>query len=290
MAITAAIVKELRERTDAPMMECKKYLIETNGDVEKAIELMRKSGAAKAAKKEGRITAEGIILVATSEDKKVGVVIEINSETDFVARSDHFKQFASNILAIALANRTSSVEALLAVATENGTVDELRQALIAKIGENINIRRVELIESEYEVAHYSHGDRIGVLVNFKGAENLGKDIAMHIAASNPQVVAPEQVSEDVINKEKEIYISQAAESGKPQDIIEKMVVGRINKFLNEISLEGQPFVKDPDTTVGKWLKTNNAEVFAFSRFEVGEGIEKKEDNFVDEVLAQARGE
>jgi len=290
MAITAALVKKLRELTDAPMMECKKFLEKTEGDIEKAIEEMRKSGAAKAAKKEGRITAEGIILVAISEDSKTGIIIEVNSETDFVAKSDDFKTFCTELLTVALKNKTATLDALLKAPMQDATVEAARQSLIAKIGENINIRRVELIESEHEVAHYKHGDRIGVLVNFKGAEQLGKDLAMHIAASKPEVVTPEQVSEEMINKEKEIFMSQAAESGKPQEIIEKMVTGRINKFLNEISLHGQPFVKDPDMTVGKLLKDNNAEVYNFVRYEVGEGIEKKADNFVEEVIAQARGE
>lgn len=290
MAITAALVKELRERTNAPMMDCKKALQENDGDIEKAIDYMREKGAIKAAKKGGRITAEGIIVVLTSDDKKIGVIIELNSETDFVSRNEDFKKFANDIAKIALDNRLSTIEALQAAKMGGSTVEETRQALIAKLGENINIRRVSLIETEHEVASYSHGDRIGVLVSVKGEEQLGKDLAMHIAASNPQVIAPEHVSEDLIAKEKEIFMAQAAESGKPQDIIEKMVAGRIAKFLNEISLHGQPFVKDPDMTVAKLLKNNKAEVVTFIRFEVGEGIEKKTENFADEVMAQVRGE
>lgn len=290
MAITAALVKELRERTNAPMMDCKRYLQKTDGDIEKAIEEMRKSGAAKAAKKEGRITAEGMIVVLTSEDKKAGVMIELNSETDFVSRSEDFNNFANGIAKIALDNSISDVDTLLAAKMGESTVEETRQTLIAKLGENLNVRRVLLITSEHAVAAYTHGARIGVLVNLQGSEQLGRDLAMHIAASNPQVIAPEHVAEDLIAKEKEIFMAQAAESGKPQAIIEKMVSGRIAKFLNEVSLHGQPFVKDPDTSVGKLLKNNNAEVISFVRFEVGEGIEKKVDNFAEEVMAQVRGE
>lgn len=290
MAITAALVKELRERTNAPMMDCKRYLQKTDGDIEKAIEEMRKSGAAKAAKKEGRITAEGIIIVLTSDDRKAGVIIELNSETDFVSRSEDFNNFANGIAKIALDNKISDVETLLSTNMGDATVEETRQTLIAKLGENLNIRRVLLINSEHAVAGYTHGARIGVLVSLQGSEQLGRDLAMHIAASNPQVVSPEQVAEDVIAKEKEIFMAQAAESGKPPEIVEKMVSGRIAKFLNEVSLHGQPFVKDPDTSVGKLLKSNNAEVLNFIRFEVGEGIEKKVGNFAEEVMAQVRGE
>jgi len=290
MAITAALVKELRERTDAPMMECKKFLEKTNGDIDKAIEEMRKAGSAKAAKKEGRITAEGIIIVLTSSDKKTGVIIELNSETDFVARSEDFRKFADDLAEVALTNRIADIDSLLAAKMNGSTVEEIRQSLIAKLGENIKVRRVELIVSDHEISSYKHGDRIGVLVNFQGDEQLGKDLAMHIAASNPQVVAPEHVPEEMIAKEKEIFLAQAAESGKPQEIIEKMVAGRISKFLNEVSLHGQPFVKDPDVTIVKLLKSKNAEVIEFIRFEVGEGIEKKVENFADEVMSQVRGD
>lgn len=289
MAVTAEQVKQLRDRTNAPMMECKKFLQMTDGDIELAIEKMRESGATKAAKKEGRITAEGMVRVAVSADKKMGVIVEINSETDFVSRSEDFKQFADQVVKVALAAKTKDLPALLAAKYGDDTVEVARQNLIAKLGENINIRRVTLLESTGAVAAYSHGERIGVLVSYQGDEQLGKDLAMHIAASNPQVVNPEDVSQELIEKEKKIYLVQAAESGKPQDIIDKMVAGRINKFLAEVSLAGQPFVKDPDITVGKLLTKSNGKVNSFTRYEVGEGIEKKVDNFAEEVMAQVRG-
>jgi elongation factor Ts len=290
MTITAALVKELRDRTNSPMMDCKRALQEANGDIEQAIENMRKSGAIKAAKKEGRITAEGVVLCASSPDKKTVVIIELNCETDFVARSDDFKTFAQDLVNVALAAKVADLPTLLITKMGDHTVEEVRQALIAKLGENVNIRRIELLSSEGNVSAYRHGDRIAVIVSFEGDDQLGKDLAMHIAASNPQVVAPTDVSEDMINKEKEIYMAQAAESGKPKEIIEKMVAGRISKFLNEVSLLGQPFVKDVDISIETLLKQQNGKVYQFVRFEVGEGIEKKVDNFVEEVLAQARGE
>lgn len=290
MTITAALVKELRELTNAPMMDCKKALTETDGSINDAIEWLKKKGAIKAAKQAGRIATEGVILVSISTDKKAAVIVELNCETDFVARGEQFKAFGQALVQLALETGAADLPALLAARLGSQTVEETRQALMTKIGENVNIRRVERIISEHNVAAYTHGDRIGVILSFEGDDQLGKDLAMHIAASHPQVIAPENVSEDMINKEKEIYMAQALESGKPRDIIEKMVMGRISKFLNEISLQGQPFVKDPDITVGQLLKQRNANVYSFIRFEVGEGLEKKVDNFVEEVLAQARGE
>lgn len=293
IAITASMVADLRARTGAAMMDCKKFLQLTNGDIEKAIEEMRKSGAAKAAKKEGRITAEGTIIVMSTADGKLAVVVEVNCETDFVARSDDFQAFANQLAARALETRSKDVAALSAVAFDASkpeTVETARQNLVAKIGENITIRRLVLITSTNIVATYSHGSRIGVLVEIQNGDmNLGRDMAMQVAASKPEVVLPEQVPPELVAKEREIFLAQAAESGKPQEIIEKMINGRISKYLDEVSLVGQPFVKDPDTKVGAVLKKANATVVQFIRFEVGEGIEKKVDNFVEEVLAQARG-
>ena len=289
MAITAALVKELRDRTGAGMMECKKALVETNGDIELAIENMRKSGQAKAAKKAGRIAAEGIILARSNNTN--AVILEVNSETDFVSRDESFLAFANAVADAALANATTSVDALNAIDLDGKTVEEARLALVSKIGENIQVRRVELIAlNGANAASYIHGGRIGVIVSVNGGdEALSNDIAMHVAASNPQVVNPEQVSEEVIAKEKEIFVAQAKESGKPDNIIEKMIGGRLKKFLGEISLTGQPFVKDPSTSVGDLLKSHGAEVNSFIRYEVGEGIEKKQEDFAAEVMAQVQG-
>lgn len=289
MAITAAQVKELRERTGAGMMECKKALVEADGDIEKALEEMRKSGAAKADKKADRVAAEGVVLVKVSDDNKKAAMVEINCETDFVAKDENFKGFADLVVSTALAHNISDTDSLMAASTDSGTIDEKRRELIAKIGENIQIRRIEIVSSEGSLGAYVHGGRIGVVVNLSNDKSdLAKDVAMHIAASNPIVVSRDDVPEDVINKEKEIFSAQAAQSGKPAEIIEKMVTGRINKFLDEVSLLGQPFVKDPNTKVGQLLKSEGAEVHAFTRFVVGEGIEKKVDNFVEEVMAQVR--
>lgn len=292
MAITAALVKELRERTGAGMMECKKTLVETDGDIDAAIELMRKSGMAKADKKAGRVAAEGAIAMARGADGKQAILVEVNCETDFVAKGDDFTAFAGKLAQRALETGATSAEALLETPIEEGgaSVEEARKALIAKIGENISVRRVSRVESDGVVGAYLHGSRIGVLVAVEGGdEELARDIAMHVAASKPVCVSADDVPAEVIEKEKEIFSAQAAESGKPADIIEKMVVGRINKYLKEITLLGQPFVKDPDQTVEKLLAAKGAKVTAFQRLEVGEGIEKKEEDFVAEVMAQAKG-
>lgn len=292
MAVTAAQVKELRERTGAGMMECKKALEATTGDMERAIEELRKSGRAKADKKAGRVAAEGIVIVRTSTDGKQAVMLEINSETDFVARDENFLAFADAVAKTALATRTGDAGALASAALIGGTttVDEARHALIAKVGENINIRRVVLMDTSTSVGTYLHGTRIGVLVELD-TENLdlAKDIAMHIAASKPVVINPGEVSADVIAKEKDIYMAQAAGSGKPQDIIEKMVAGKLKKYLDEISLVGQPFIKDPDILVASLLNKHRAKVVSFTRFEVGEGIEKESEDFVEAVMAQVHG-
>lgn len=290
MAVTAALVKELRERTGAGMMECKKALEASNGDLQHAIEELRKSGRAKADKKAGRIAAEGIVTIQTANDGKYAAMVEINSETDFVARDSNFLAFAEAVAKTILKHKTQDVShlATLQLVDGNGlTVEEARKALVAKVGENIHIRRIALIETKgAQVGTYLHGSRIGVLVEVEGDESLTRDIAMHIAASKPLVISPSEVPDDIISKEKEIYMAQAANSGKPQDILEKMVAGKLKKYLDEISLLGQPFVKDPDTTVANLLTKNRAKVISFTRFEVGEGIEKEEEDFVEAVMAQ----
>jgi elongation factor Ts len=296
MAITAALVKELRERTGAGMMECKKALVETDGDIEAAIENMRKSGQAKAAKKAGRTAADGVIVIKTSPDSKSAVIVEVNCETDFVAKDDNFKSFAEAVAERALHSAVADVEALMALPLHEGedtTIEEARQGLVAKIGENMNVRRFERIDTEGTLASYQHGVRIGVLVDIDTDAELGRDIAMHIAASSPVCVDEDGVPADLLAKERDIVETQAKESGKPDNIVEKMVEGRMRKYLSEITLKGQPFVKDPDTTVGKLLDGKGARVSGFVRFEVGEGIEKKVEDFREEVMAQAaaaRGE
>jgi len=289
--ITADLVKTLRERTGAAMMDCKRALVAAEGDIEAAIEAMRKAGQAKADKKADRVAAEGIIATARSHDGKKAAIIDLNCETDFVARNEDFKNFADAVAQTALASGAQDLETLGNAKMSTGTtVDEARRELITKLGENIQIRRFELLSTDGVIGAYIHGGRIGVLTALDTADDaLAKDIAMHIAASSPIVIHPQEVPETLISKEKEIYSAQAATSGKPQDIIEKMIGGRIKKFLDEVSLMGQPFVKDPDTTVGKLLEKSKAKVIHFVRFNVGEGIEKKADNFVEEVMAQARG-
>jgi elongation factor Ts len=293
MAITASMVKELRERTSAGMMECKRALSETDGDMEAAVQLLRTSGAAKADKKAGRIAAEGVVSIYVSDDRKLGVIVEVNSETDFVAKGDDFQKFAADIAAVVAATNPADIDALNATKLPSGeTVDETRRALIAKLGENITVRRFERVEAAGDavISSYQHGLKIGVLVNSAGGNSdLGKDIAMHIAALKPICVSTDQVPAEAVEKEKEVFSAQAAESGKPAEIIEKMITGRINKFLNEVALHGQDFVKDPSTTIGKLLKAENATVVAFTRVEVGEGIEKKVEDFAAEVAAQAKG-
>ena len=292
MAITAALVKELRERTGAGMMDCKKALVETNADLEAAIDLMRASGAAKAAKKAGRVASEGLVNVTTSDDNRDAVILEVNSETDFVTKGSAFIDFVNELGALALKNKPASVEEFLTQTLDSGeTVDQAREGIIAKIGENISVRRVQNISSGKGVlGSYKHGDRIAVLTVLTGSDaDLAKDIAMHIAASKPECVSEDGLSADLLEREKAIFIEQAKESGKPDDIIEKMIVGRMKKFVNEVTLYGQSFVKDPDMTVGALVKSKSSEVESFVRYEVGEGIEKKEDNFVEEVMAQAQG-
>lgn len=280
--ITAALVKELRERTGAGMMECKKALVEAAGDIELAIDNMRKSGQAKAAKKAGRVAAEGVILIKIAADGKYGVVVELNCETDFVAKDAGFKAFGEEVANAALNERITDVEALKA------KYEEQRTALVAKIGENINIRRIAVLTGD-ALGSYMHGARIGVLVAATGAdEELIKHVAMHIAASKPEYVKAEDVPADVVAREHQIQLDIAMQSGKPREIAEKMVEGRMRKFTGEISLTGQNFVMDPSKTVGQLLKEHNAAVTNFIRFEVGEGIEKAEVDFAAEVAAMSK--
>lgn len=292
MNISASQVKELRERTGAGMMECKKALEASAGDINRAIEELRKKGRAKADNKAGRIAAEGVIVIA--ENDKQAIIAEINSETDFVARDANFTSFASAVAETALAAKETDTRALSAMPLSgavNRTVEEIRQELVAKVGENIQIRRLMLSNPDVSaVGTYNHGNRIGVVVELDTDNKaLARDIAMHIAASKPLVIAPEDVSPDVVASEKEIYMAQAATSGKPQEIIEKMVTGRLQKYLDEVSLLGQPFVKEPEITVGSLLAKHRAKVLAFYRFEVGEGIEKTSEDFAEAVMSQMQG-
>lgn len=289
IAISASLVKELRERTGAAMMDCKQALVAANGDIEVAIDAMRVSGQAKAVKKAGRVAAEGVIIVRY--DGKTGILLEVNCETDFVARDASFLEFTAKAADAALAHKTASVEALSSTKLASGeTVEEVRQVLVTKIGENVQLRRVVVLQSQGVLGSYSHGSKIGVLVSLTGTnEVLAKDLAMHIAAMKPAVILPEQVPQELVEAERKIQIEQALESGKPKDLIDKMIEGRMRKFLGEVSLVGQAFVKDPSIVVGDLLKKDGATVVEFIRFEAGEGIEKKVDNFAEEVMAQVKG-
>jgi elongation factor Ts len=294
MAISAALVKELRERTGAGMMECKKALVESNGDIEAAIEAMRKSGQAKAAKKAGRTAADGVVVVRVAEGGKRAIMGEVNSETDFVAKDANFTDFADAVGDVALGSGAADVQALVELplrAGEDTTISAAREALISKIGENIQVRRLVRFEGAQGTLHsYRHGVRIGVVVDLDGGDSdLGKDVSMHIAASNPMCVSADEVPAEVLAKEKEIFRVQALESGKPENIVDKIIDGRVRKYLQEVTLLGQAFVKDPDVTMEKLLGDANAKVVRFARVEVGEGIERKEENFADEVMSQVRG-
>ena len=290
MSITADTVKQLRERTGAGMMECKRALVETNGDLDAAAELMRKQGLAKADKKAARVAAEGILALEKSADGRSAAMVEVNCETDFVAREPEFQGFCADVAKVALASRPASVEALAASALPaGGSVDERRRALVAKIGENISVRRIAMLESADHLGAYRHGTRIGALVAVTGGDAaLAHDLAMHVAATNPAFLSVADVPAEVVAKEREIETEKALAEGKPADIVAKMVEGRIRKTLNEKVLLGQPFVKDPDQTIEKLLKAAKAEVKSFQRFEVGDGIEKKQDDFVGEVMAQVK--
>ena len=293
MQITASMVKELRERTGSGMMECKKALQEAEGNIDVAIENMRKSGMAKADKKSGRVAAEGRVVIAISDDGKKAAVVEVNCETDFVSGGDDFLSFVTAIAKTALANQPADIAALSEMTLDGAseTIEEARKAKIAKIGENMQLRRFELLATEKGTfGSYLHGVRMGVLVEMEnGNDELIKDVAMHIAASSPICVSEADVPADVLEKEKDILRAQALESGKPADIVEKMLTGRIRKYLAEITLLGQSFVKNPDITVETLLSDAGASVNNFVRYEVGEGIEKKEENFAEEVMAQING-
>ena len=297
MQISASMVKELRERTGAGMMDCKKALQETGGDIEAAIENMRKSGLAKAAKKAGRITAEGNIVISQDPETGEAVILEVNSETDFVAKDENFHEFGETVARCILENHPGDIEALSdlkVTAGEEQTVEELRLQLLTRIGENIGIRRFEILKTDKgNLGKYLHGTRIGVLVDIENADDeLARDIAMHIAGHQPPPVCVtyDQIPPDLLEKEKEIFTAQARESGKPDDIIEKRVNGQLTKFKKQITLLGQDFVKDPDIDIEKLLANAGASVNRFVRYEVGEGIEKRSNNFAEEVIAQARGE
>lgn len=290
MAITAELVKELRERTSGGLMECKKALEATGGDIEAAAKMLRESGKAKADKKSGRIAAEGMIAVAMSSDQKTAIMLEVNCETDFVAKDDNFKQFVAKVTDLGLQAKATTIDNLLAlVVGENKTIAELRQDLVAKIGENINIRRVVLVTTPNVLGSYVHSGRIGVIVSYKGGDaSLGKDIAMHVAASKPLALQASDLPQEVIAQEKEVCLAQVKDSGKPPAIMEKMVQGRLQKFIDELTLLNQPFVKEPDIKISDLLKKHNAQIESFVRFEVGEGVEKEKCDFATEVMAQIK--
>ncbi|MDH3616283.1 MAG: translation elongation factor Ts [Gammaproteobacteria bacterium] len=289
MSVTASMVKELRERTGAGMMECKKALVATDGDLDAAAEELRKSGQAKADKKSSRVAADGRIVIASDGNK--AIVVEINSETDFVAKDENFVAFAEAVAQAALASGITDVGVLADESLADGrTVEAARTELVTKVGENISVRRAEIVESGGPIGQYTHGAKIGAAVALDGGdEELARDIAMHVAAINPSCIDETQVPAETLERERRIFSEQAAESGKPPEIVEKMVAGKLAKFLKEITLVGQPFVKDDKISVGQLLKNAGASVTTFSRFEVGEGIEKKADNFVEEVMAQVKG-
>ena len=288
MPISASLVKELRERTGAGMMECKKALVETGGDIDAAIEFLRKSGQAKADKKSSRIAADGRIIVATDGSK--AVIVEVNSETDFVAKDENFAAFAESVAATALGGHADNVNALMALSDADGNkLEAARTELVNKVGENISVRRFAHIDAVDHLGNYTHGARIGAVVSLSGGDaDLARDIAMHVAASKPQCIDESGVPAETLASERKIFTEQAKDSGKPPEIIEKMVTGRVAKFLKEITLLGQPFVKDPDVSVGKLLDSSGATVTEFLRYELGEGIEKKEENFAEEVMAQIK--
>lgn len=289
MTVTAQLVKELREITGVGMMDCKKALSETDGDLEKAVEYLRKAGQAKADKKASRVAAEGKILISADTENNQHAILEINCETDFVAKDEKFNKFSESVLRALTRNSVSTVEELSGIEENGSTIDDERKKLIAEIGENISIRRFSFLNSNNTVGSYIHMGRIGVMVEVEGSqdEDLAKDLAMHIAANNPLYKDQNDVPAEELEKEKEILKAQALAEGKPEDIIEKMIQGRLNKYLEQITLYGQPFVKDPDIKVSKLLENAGASIKGFIRYELGEGIEKKKDDFVEEVKKQA---
>ncbi|MBT5862550.1 MAG: elongation factor Ts [Gammaproteobacteria bacterium] len=285
MSITAPMVKELRERTGAGMMECKRALVEASGDLDAAAEALRAAGAAKADKKASRVAADGRVVIQVNGSK--AVIVEVNSETDFVAKDENFIGFADAVAAASLASGVTDAAALTSVALGDATVEVARTELVQKVGENISVRRAEIIANDGPIGVYTHGARIGAVVALDGGDEiLARDIAMHVAATNPTCIDESGVPAEMLETEKRIFTEQAAESGKPPEIIEKMIGGRINKFLKEITLVGQPFVKDDKQTIGQLLKAAGTSVISFTRYEVGEGIEKKVENFADEVMKQ----
>jgi len=289
MNITAESVKQLRERTGAGMMECKKALVEAQGDLGAAADILRKTGLAKADKKAARVAAEGTVAVERAGHS--AVLVEVNSETDFVARSDEFLNFAGAVARVALQQAPATLDALLALREGASSLEELRRALIAKIGENITVRRFVRVTAPGALGSYVHGGRIGALVALQGGdEDLARDLAMHVAAANPAYIDAAGVPADVLEKERGILTEQTKAEKKPPDIIAKMVEGRLRKYLGEITLLGQPFVKDPDTTVEKLIKKGGAAVVQFERYEVGAGIDKTKDDFVGEVMAQVKAQ
>ena len=288
MAITAQLVKELRTRTGVGMMECKRALAECDGDIDAAVQHLRTSGQMKADKKSARTAAEGALALARSPDGTNALLLELNSETDFVAKDDSFLAYAQACAETALTGGITDVDALMGETGEDGSFEEMRQALVARLGENIQVRRLHWLNAdEGTIGCYLHGRRIGVLVSFEGEPTLGRDLAMHIAAERPVCVGEADVPPELLEKEREVLTAQAQDSGKPPEIIEKMIAGRLRKYLADITLLGQPFVKNPDTTVAALLEAEKASVRAFVRLEVGEGIEKKQENFAEEVRAQA---
>ena len=289
MAISAGLVKELRDRTAAGMMDCKKALTETDGDIERAVELLRQIGAASAERKAGRIAAEGVIDQLVDEEGRRGVVVEVNCETDFVAKDESFRQFVRAVAQSVLEYDPDNLESLSQMTLGDGTIETARQKLIGQVGENVSIRRFErIIEENGLIAGYLHGTRIGVLVSVEGQKTgLARDVAMHVAASKPLCVSEDQMPADVLEREKSIFLAQARDSGKPDDIIQRMVDGKIKKYLNENTLLGQVYVKDPDISFGQLLDTAKVRVNQMARFEVGEGLEKRQTDFVSEVMAQA---
>jgi elongation factor Ts len=284
MAISASMVKELRDRTGLGMMECKRALTEAGGDIEVAIEDLRKSSGMKAAKKAGRTAAEGTVAIKLADDNSVGVLLEVNSETDFVARDENFLGFVGTVIDAVFETKNTDIESLM-----SGTLETQREALVQKIGENISVRRATIVEGKNVDGYVHSNGKIAVLVNLTAGDSvLAKDVAMHVAAVNPQVAKPEDMDAALLEKERAIYVAQAEDSGKPAEIIEKMVEGRVRKFLAESSLVEQPFVKDPDLKVGQLLKNSSADIMSFYRYEVGEGIEKEEVDFAAEVAAQVK--
>ena len=284
MAISASMVKELRDRTGLGMMECKKALTQAGGDIEVAIEDLRKSSGMKAAKKAGRTAAEGTVSIKLADDNSIGVLLEVNSETDFVARDENFLSFVGTVIDAVFETKNTDIESLM-----SGALETQREALVQKIGENISVRRATIVEGKNVDGYVHSNGKIAVLVNLTAGDSvLAKDIAMHVAAVNPQVAKPEDMDAELLDKERAIYVAQAEDSGKPAEIIAKMVEGRVRKFLAESSLVEQPFVKDPDLKVGQLLKNSSADITSFYRYEVGEGIEKEEVDFAAEVAAQVK--